>query len=216
MPQEIFDLESAILKDEITPLFEYQFGKVSIPVYPSSALSGEDSFQYVKSQLYASAVATEYEKLRKKADEIIDSVKNSEMSHEIAERYTEVLAQLTEKSTELDNWTITYIASCAKMSVESFSKMMVEELSEFNTRSGKKITLSMLVNALYAKITSANKEITVESQEEIEAKLYEKDDESEETPPKNEPITITDSIVNGSANPSTYLNGTSEAIAIAL
>lgn len=200
MSKEIFDLESAILKDKIEPLFEYRFGSIVLAIFPSSALTGEDSFLYVKSQLFAAAVATEYEELRKKSEELIEQQKTSGMSRELAQEYTDVMQQLSEKSIELDSWTLKYVASLTKSNPDEFASKMQTEIDIINEKTQGDITLSTLINALYQKIIKEMQTITVESQEEQDAKMY----EVVETPvlegkqQDSEPSTAIDNTASGS------------------
>jgi hypothetical protein len=201
MPQEIFDLEDAIIKDEIAPLFRYKFGSIEIDIYPSGALDGEASFVYVQSQLFAAAIATEYEELRKKSEELIKSSGDGGMSREVATEYADLLRQINEKTIELDNWTLKYIASMAKMTSDRFTALMEPEIDKYNKENKKSISFSKLINALYRKVNDTLKSITVETPEEEEAKLYEVEDPAHLVGklPENEQDISTENTVNGSS-----------------
>lgn len=217
MPQEIYDAASAFLDDEIAPLFRYKFGAVEFDVFPSSALEGADSFGYVESQLYAAAIATEYNELRIKSDQIMENANKENggngITREVATEYAETLRGIQEKNIELDNWTVKYIESMARLSEGQFVALMVPELERFNREQGKAVTLSKLVNGLYQKINKAISTITVETDEEKEAKLYDQPlpAELEGKPLENEPNISTESIANGSVSASSSSTNGSES-----
>lgn len=212
MPKEIFDLESALVNDEIEPLFIYKFGSVDFRIFPSSALSGEDSFLYVKSQLYAAAVATEYEELQKRSQELMDRQKSEGMTREIAEEYSQIMGQLNEKSIELDDWTLKYVASLAKTQPQLFAEKMQTEIDRINREQNRTLTLSKVINILYQKINQELASITVKTQEEEELELYD-----HPTPPQlegkaqeSEQTIDTENTANGSTSAACSLNPTSE------
>lgn len=208
MPHEIYDAASALLDNDIAPLFRYKFGSVEFDVFPSSALEGSESFGYVESQLYAAAIATEYEELRKHSQEIMDSTQKENggngLTREIATDYAHTLKDMAEKGVELDNWTLRYIESMAKLPTGEFVRLLEPEIEKFNKENNKNLTLSKLVNNLYQRINEELKTITVETDEEQEAKLYDQPDpkELEGKSPESEPSTDTESTVNGSGSAS--------------
>lgn len=214
MPQEIFNLEDAIINDEIAPLFRYKFGSVEIDIYPSGALDGEASFVYVQSQLFAAAIATEYEELRKKSEELIKSSGDGGMSREVATEYADLLRQINEKTIELDNWTLKYIASMAKMDSDRFIALMEPEIDKYNKDNNKSISFSKLINALYRKVNDTLKSITVETPEEEEAKLYDsvEPDHLVGKPPEIEPSISTENTANGSSNVTSVSTNISEQL----
>lgn len=207
MPHEIYDAGEAITKDAIAPLFTYKLGNVELDIYPSSAIEGEHSFNYVESQFYAAAVATEYEKLRQESQAVLDRSKDEGMTREIAAEFTSILSQMAEKEVELNTWTSKYIEALAILPKGKLVELLEPEVIRLNQESGKKTTLSKVVNNLYAKINERLKDITVETAEEEEAKLYDQggDDEGKNAPPEND----TPSIANGSLNASAYSDASS-------
>lgn len=200
MPQEIFDVATALLEDEIEPLFRFKFGSIEFDIFPSSALEGEQSFNYVHSQLYAAAIAQEYNELNERSKKLMDG-KNNELTREIAQEYGELLKQMQEKTVELDNYTVTYIESLAKMNKGDFIKQIVPELDKYNSDNNTCITLSKLVSSLYTRIQQSLETITVESEEEKDAKLYNQDADMGKLQ-EIQPETNTETTVNGSLKPS--------------
>ena len=177
MPHEIYDASQALCNDYIAPLFDYKFGEQVVSIFPSSALEGQASFAYVESQLYASAVATEYEELRKQSQETIDKSSKDGMTRELACEYASLLKQMNEKSVELDTWTLKYVEAMAKLEAGEFEHRFLPELNKFNEANSTKLSFSKLVNNLYQKINETLKTITVETPEEEEAKLYSNSDD---------------------------------------
>lgn len=175
MSQEVYDASQALCNDYIAPLFIYKFGSQELSIYPSSALEGQQSFAYVESQLYAAAVATEYEELRNKSIDIMGD--NKTLTREIAAEYAQCLRDMQEKSVELDNWTMKYVEAMAKLDPGEFERLFVPELESFNQEKKTNITLSKLVNNLYHRINEELKTITVETSEEEDAKLYEPEED---------------------------------------
>lgn len=217
MPQEMYDAASALLTDDIAPLFRYKFGSVEFDVFPSSALEGSESFGYVESQLFAAAIATEYNELREKSQAIMDSTLaengGNGLTREIATEYAHTLKEMQEKGIELDNWTVKYIEAMAKLTVGEFATLLSPEIEKFNKENNKNLTLSKLVNNLYQRINEELKTITVESDEEQEAKLYDQPGsaELEGKPQGIEPSINIENTVNGLPNVSLSFTNASES-----
>jgi DNA-binding GntR family transcriptional regulator len=66
-----------------------------------------------------------------------------------------------------------YVAALTKSNPDEFATKMQTEIDLVNERTNGNVTLSALINALYQKIIKETQTITVETQEEEDAKLYE-------------------------------------------
>jgi hypothetical protein len=134
------------------------------------------------------------------------------MSREVATEYADLLRQINEKTVELDNWTLKYIASMAKMDSDRFIALMEPEIDKYNKDNNKSISFSKLINALYRKVNDTLKSITVETPEEEEAKLYDsvEPDHLAGKRLEIEPSISTENTANGSSNATSVSTSISE------
>jgi hypothetical protein len=218
MPQEIYDATQAIINDIIEPLFTYKLGSLSLDIYPSSAIEGKHSFKYIQSQLFANAIANEYDELSKRASSVIENSREKGMTRESATEYADLLRQLNEKEIELNTYTVQYIEALALLEDDKLVPLLEKEIKSLNDETGKNISLTKVVNNIYRKINEYLKSITVETTEEEEAKLYNRnsDEEITDTDLGNDVKTLESNItstVNGSLNAVTSSVENSELVA---